>query len=333
MRKARNYVFTINFADGEPTQLLSEEFPSWLTYVVWQLELGEEGTLHYQGYLECRGAQLFTRIQREVPGFEGAHFEVRRGSQEQAIAYAEKEDSRVDGPWHHGEPKAQGARNDLINVKEKLDSGVSLKRVAEENFSSWARYGRAFKEYKRIVTKPRDFKSITFLFIGPPGKGKSTMMEHILPKILGLTAYKAPMKKGSGMYYDDYDGQDILILDEFDGSRMRPEEFNAICDEHECVLPVHGGAGHQMVSKYVFIGTNYLPRQWWKNRNATQLRQTERRIDVVFKMGFKEGPARRAIQYDPQQQCFQSTSPALRLDGPVVSGYFDQHGRYHPKGG
>ena len=76
-------------------------------------------------------------------------------------------------------------------------------------------------------------------------------------------------------------------MDEFDGSRMKPTDFNELCDEHEYVLPVHGSAGHQMVSKYIFIGSNYLPKQWWKNRNPHQLRQTTRRIDAVFKVGFE----------------------------------------------
>lgn len=307
--KARNYVFTINFEDGNVTNLVPEvDFPPWLTYVVWQLELGEGNVLHYQGYLECRGAQLFTRI-KEVPGFERAHFEVRRGTQAQAIEYAKKADTRVDGPWEWGEVKEQGKRNDLLEVKIKIDLKRPLREVQEEHFGTMIRYGRAIKEYKRTITKPRDFKSKVFLFIGPPGKGKSTLMRLIASQLGSV--YKAPMKKGSGQYYDDYDGQDVFILDEFDGDRMRPTEFNEVCDEHECVLTVHGGAGHQMVSKYIFIGTNYLPRQWWKNRNAVQLRQTTRRIDVVFRVGFREGPVRRRVDFDPATGVFASASRNL----------------------
>jgi len=107
MSRARNYMFTINFGDAQVTELLPEEFPEWMTFVVWQLECGEEGTMHYQGYVECSGKRSFAAIQ-SVPGFEGCHLEVRRGTQGQAIAYCEKDDdTRVDGPWRHGEPKQQ----------------------------------------------------------------------------------------------------------------------------------------------------------------------------------------------------------------------------------
>ena len=134
-----------------------------------------------------------------------------------------------------------------------------------------------------MITKPRDFKTAVFLFVGPPGRGKSTLMTHIAAKMGSV--YRAPQAKGSGCYFDDYDGQDVFILDEFDGASMQPTMFNTLADRFECVLPVHGGAGHQMVSKVLFVGSNYIPKYWWRKRNANQLLQTTRRIDVIFKVG------------------------------------------------
>jgi hypothetical protein len=285
-RKARNVFFTINFADAEVTDLLTEEFPEWVKYMVWQLECGEEGVMHYQGYMECQGQKYFHQI-KEIPGFERSHLEVRRGNQAEAVNYCMKEDTRVDGPWEYGtksEVGGKGHRSDLLEIQGKLMQGISLKRLADEHFSSCIRYGRAFKDYKRTHTAPRDFKSIVILIVGPSGKQKSTLA-RLIGKALG-SVYQAPMPKGSGMYYDDYDGEDVFFLDEFDGNRMRPTEFNMLCDEGQHILPVHGGAGHQFVSKFILICSNYLPSEWWKKRNAGQVRQTTRRIDFVFKRGF-----------------------------------------------
>ena len=120
-------------------------------------------------------------------------------------------------------------------MQVKILRGVSLKRVHDENFGTMIRYGKAIKEYKRTITKPRNFKSKVFLFIGPPGKGKSTLMK-LIGQALG-SFYKAPAPKESGAYYDDYDGEDVFMMDEFDGSRMKPTDFNELCDEHEYVLP------------------------------------------------------------------------------------------------
>lgn len=168
----------------------------------------------------------------------------------------------------------------LSEVKKLLDGGANLKRVADEAFGLFLRHEKGLKQYKRMITPPRDFKSIVFLFVGPAGSGKTRLMLQ-WAKAIG-TYYVAPAAKGSGCYYDDYDGQDVLILDEFDGASMKPTFFNVVCDRYECVLPIHGGAGHQLVSKFIFIGSNYLPKYWWRGRKASQLKQTTRRIDYTL---------------------------------------------------
>lgn len=282
--QARNYMFTVNFSKGFFRLLDPSLWAGSISYCVYQLEMGAQGTLHFQGYLECIGKRSFHQL-HELEGLEEAHFEVRRGSQEAAIRYCTKKDETyLEGEWEWGEKKAQGSRSDLFEIQQKLDQRVPMSVISADHFASSARHHKWFREYRRIQTAPRSKKSVVFLFIGPPGQGKSTLMKLIASRV--GTYYVAPQPKGSGIYFDDYDNQDVFILDEFDGRTMQPTYFNVLCDEHECVLPTHGGAGHQMVSKFIFIGTNYLPRQWWKNRNAVQIKQTTRRIDVVFKVGF-----------------------------------------------
>jgi len=286
-QRQRNYVFVVNFPDGVFRLLDCALWEGVVKYCIYQLECGSDtGTLHFQGYLECVGKRSWKQL-HELPGLESASFQTRHGTGPEAREYCKKKDETyVEGPWEWGEMKAPGTRNDLLDIQAKMDDGVSHTRLAQENFSSWTRYHKAFREYKRIITKPRNFKTRIVLFVGPPGQGKSTLMKLIAGRIGSV--YKVPQPKGSGTYFDDYDSQDVVMFDEFDGHFMKPTMFNEICDEHECVLPVHGGAGHQLTSKFIFIGSNYLPRQWWKNRNASQIKQTTRRIDVVFKVGFKD---------------------------------------------
>jgi len=288
--QARNALFTqfLETSSASGGVLMPDDWPD-VAFCTWQLEsCPDTGKLHYQGYVEFVGKKTWNWCHTHLSGLETAHFERRRGTQAQAIAYCNKLDSRADGPWQYGEARAQGARSDLVDIKRKIDDGVAINSLYDEHFGSMIRYKRQFIEYKRVTTSSRSLKTKTFLFVGPPGKGKSTLMK-VLARYLGRV-YVQPFKKGSGLYFDDYDGEDVMIIDEFDGDVMTPKMFNAIADEHPCVLPVHGGAGHQMVSRYLFLGSNYAPQSWWKKRNASQLRQTTRRIDVVFKVGLEPNP-------------------------------------------
>jgi len=165
-------------------------------------------------------------------------------------------------------------------VKKDIDDGVNFSTIANNHFSSYIRYGRGFKEYKRLRQAPRSEKTIVCCIYGPSGVGKSRFATQFA-KVLG-PCYKVPQPKGSGLYWDDYDGQPVVFLDEMDGNFMTPTFFNTLCDRYECVVPVHGGAGHQMVARYIIICSNYHPRYWWRKRSASQLTQTLRRIEMLI---------------------------------------------------
>lgn len=275
------------------------DLPPECGYIVYQEEAAPAtGRAHVQGYIqfpEKRRGTTVSNLLREWfspqngENLGSVHSEPARGSDEDNERYCTKDETRLDGPYRHGirVPRAggRGGRSDLIGIKRKLDDGRSMAEIREDHFGDWIRYGKRLAEYRRISTAPRERKTKCFLFVGPAGTGKSTLMK-LIAKGVG-SVYKVPAKKGSGLYFDDYDGQDVMIVDEFDGNLMPPTFFNLLVDEHECVLPVHGGAGHQMVSGYIFIGSNYAPKYWWRRRTSAQLRQTTRRIDVVFKVGIQ----------------------------------------------
>lgn len=287
LRGVRNYCFTFNNPDG----LLDFTLSPKVTFAVYQLEIGDEGTPHFQGYLELDSAVRMTTI-KEWPLFPNhIHLEARRGTQAHAIRYCVKPDfwrgenipdtTRVEGPWFYGEPKGQGQRNDILEVQRSIRAGASNKRVAEDHFPEWVRFNKSFKEYKRIITPKRNFKPTVILIVGPPGLGKSRFATALC-EYLGST-YKVP-DKHTGFWCDDYDNEDVFFMDEFDGDRMRPKAFNDLADRYECVIPSHGSAGHQLVSKYMVFCSNYMPKYWWKKRSETQLKQTTRRIDWTIKL-------------------------------------------------
>lgn len=141
MATSRSYVFTINNPTIEPEELLeTADGLACIRYIVFQSELGDNGTPHYQGYLELTRPQRITYLRAN---FHPAHYEPRRGTREQARDYAMKEDTRTEGPWESGDWRAGGAgqRTDLTGVVEACKTG-SLKHVAQTHPEAILRYSK-----------------------------------------------------------------------------------------------------------------------------------------------------------------------------------------------
>ena len=90
-QQSTNWLFTIN----NPT---SNDIPrTWsdVRYCVWQLEAGENGTPHLQGYVVLEKKKRLGGMKR----LDGqAHWEIRKGTHAQAKKYCQKEETRKDGP-------------------------------------------------------------------------------------------------------------------------------------------------------------------------------------------------------------------------------------------
>lgn len=68
------------------------------------------GAIHWQGYLELTESRRWPQIIQEAPILVGAHWEKRKGTQQQAIDYCKKVESQIAGPFEHGSPAgARGA--------------------------------------------------------------------------------------------------------------------------------------------------------------------------------------------------------------------------------
>lgn len=292
MTQARNYVFTINFADGEVTVLLPEEFPEWLTYAVWQLELGHENNvIHYQGYLECSGKKSMSQI-HAVPGFERSALQVRRGTQAQAVTYASKGDTRIDGPWFHGEPKEQGKRSDLVALKRAIDEGAPDTKLWDDYFSSMTRYHKSFTTYKRVKAPKRDWITRFIVIIGPSGIGKSRMAREMFPN-----AYW----KSNSKWWDDYDAQSDVVWDEFQG-QYPFRDLLRILDSSPLSVECKGSHVNFNAS-FVCFTSNYHPRDWYD--------------PVSIKVGWDDSPLRRRLL---------DFGEIVQL-GPVPDGRMDLGGR------
>ncbi len=243
-RRLRNFVFTINNPDEESKTSI-EALDS--TYVIYQLERGENGTPHYQGYCELRKQTAFATVRDALPR---SHLEPRRGSQAQAIEYCRKEDSRVDGPWSTGAPKSQGARVDLEEIRQSIDNGKSLRDIARDDFAKWCQYRRAFAEYRSLIEEKRSWKTKVVWIYGPTGTGKSRQAHEEAPE-----AYVKP----PGKWFDGYNGEDDVIIDDFRAEDIPFSLLLQITDRYPMDVEVKGGF-RNWKPKRIFITSNFKPQ-------------------------------------------------------------------------
>lgn len=250
LTRSRFWCFTLNNPDGNLDVDLDI---APVRYAVWQLEVGEEGTEHFQGYLELATAQRLSFLQNLIPG---GHFEQRRRTAVAARLYCMKEEGRREGPWEIGvfSAEGQGKRNDLLDIKRKLDQGTSEVTIAEEHFGSWLRYNKGFKEYKRMKTTPRDHKTIVTYLYGKPGLGKSRKAHEDLPNAHWLTP---PKDKSSAAWWTDYDNNDAVVIDDF-FAWLPWNLLLRIMDRYPLTVEAKG-TNYQFIATKLYITSNHLP--------------------------------------------------------------------------
>lgn len=252
---SRSYVFTLNNPLDDAKDKLESAFKdvdSAVRYAIWQGETGEQGTPHLQGYIEFTRPVRLPHCAVLIPR---AHFEPRRGTREQAIAYCSKQETRTCGPYEFGESRAggQGKRNDLLSLKTAIDHGATEKEIADLDFGAWCRNYRAFERYRRLQSTQTDRPISVEVLIGPPGSGKSRS---------ALARYPGAYWKPRGLWWDGYERQTVVVIDEYYGW-LPWDTLLRILDRYPLILETKGG-GVNYQATHVVITTNRSPRQWYK---------------------------------------------------------------------
>lgn len=286
--KLRNYCFTL-FAEPDDGPLeagqrfvnlieSSSGFPC-CRFMVGQLEqCPETERLHLQGYFELTRPQRITWIKANWPGFDRAWFEPRRGTQQEAVAYCEKEESRIDGPWRCGEPTTKGKRSDLDAIALALNAGETVSTVGFNFPSTFMRYGRGIRDYANLVRAliKVDWEMEVIVLWGAPGSGKTSLAKSSFPD-----AYEWMPQRGNTVWWDGYMGEHTIIIDEF--ANNFPYHYALrILGDAGCRVEFKGGTV-QLMAKRIVVTSMDSPLDWWKNMTEHRY-ALYRRIHFCYKL-------------------------------------------------
>ncbi len=278
-QRLTNVCFTLNNPEEEIVYS-----PETMIYLIYQLELSETGTPHFQGYMELKKRTSFAAIKTLI-GSETVHLEARQGTAQQASDYCEKEDTYVAGGQRlkFGELKVTnpGKRNDIVEFKDLVMSGTKRKRdLADSHAGILARYSH-FYETLTLMSRPtRTTELEVILHVGDTGLGKTRAVMDAY--IQDPEFYIAPLSNTT-LWYDHYDAHKTVLLDDFAGaaSHMSLVTLLRLLDRYPVMVPVKGSHTWWLPDK-IYLTTNILPCDWykWENRGQ-QYRALERRITKV----------------------------------------------------
>lgn len=273
----RNICFTWNNYDSTP-----KDNPDWwkrlknLQYGICQLEKAPTtGQLHLQGYLEFKGGKrVNTIVKDELPG---AHLEKRLGSQKQAIDYCKKSESQVDGYWEWGTPKEQGKRTDIDDFLDDLEQTKNLRKTAtkKEYRSTYVKYSRGIDKITTMMLipdEPRSQETEFIVKVGEPGSGKTTST---------MKEYPGAYWKAAGKWWDKYQGQDTVVLDEFVGW-IPYHELMRLGDSTPLDLEIKGDTVNFIAKRAILI-SNKMPWDWYNyDQHKLDKASLFRRIKVIY---------------------------------------------------
>lgn len=238
-----------------PSAEVIATFKDMVGYLVFQQEkCPDTERLHYQGYAEFVKQNTLASLKKIDASI---HWEPRRGTAKEASDYCKKVDTRVAGPWEHGEMKTPGVRTDIIAFREAIKKGSTTTELIETHPMEMARFTRFYSIVKTSVRPESWGKIAVHLHLGLPGTGKTSSS-----RILGSKSYwECPLKGSKQLWFDGYDGQYNVLMDEFSG-QLPLTELLRLLQPGPLQVPTKGG--HTWWNpKRIFMTTNVHPRDWY----------------------------------------------------------------------
>lgn len=260
--RSNSWVFTLNNpTDEERTAFAAFEsagLPRHIKFLIYQEERGHnEGTIHFQGYLETDNTYPKSWL---INNFNGrAAYDKRRGTQEEAIAYCCKEDTRVPEGMsgRYGEPRGNRvpgeAKEKAKTTLDQLRRGEIRYRDIDSETLLYPGFNNAAARILCDMLGPRRNVEVITI-IGGSGIGKSFACYEYCGR--NLVTYS-----GNGWFGGASTEGDNLLFDEFTGG-IRFDDFLKMLDGYPMQLPVKGGFFPAHYTR-VFITSNVMPELWW----------------------------------------------------------------------
>lgn len=273
-------VFTLpNWTQPELDHLQSMDC-RWL--VIGKETCPTSGTPHLQGAVIFSTQRTFSQI-KTMLGLR-AHFEQMHGPPAASLAYCSKEDLN---PFVKGDLPEPGKRNDLHTVTERILAGSTLREIAlDADIGAVAivKFYRGLTTFRSLVQPERTEPPKVFWIFGPTGVGKTRCCFDAGRRLQSRSESGIWISSGSLRWFDGYDSQEVVILDDFRTKHLQFSFFLRLLDRYPMQVEVKG-TFVRWLPKYIFITCPTEPDECFATRKEhlpEDMRQLTRRITQVY---------------------------------------------------
>lgn len=303
MAQKRRFAFTWN---NYPTEKgknkfgKEEEDEAWMKclkdtkykYIIIGKEVAPTtGTPHLQGYFEFKSGKRFDTIEKICKGIK---LIPAKGNAKQNRDYCckgeqskeEWEEFGINGPnyglnadtWEDGDMSEQGKRMDLEEAMSDIKSGMKELDFFETHPMVMFRYPKACDRYRILCEKDRmkgfNKKEVSVLW-GETGTGKTRSAIELFPDAFIVSSTQ------TGLWWDGYDGEETVILDEFRDNAVGLSQLLRILDGYYCQVPIKGGS-RTLCAKNIIITSNTNPQSWYHGCDKKSRLALFRRFDTIL---------------------------------------------------
>lgn len=282
MSQGKNWCFTIN-ADEDAGEHIIWQTPgvgcplAWfdagdIDYMICQIE--RVAHVHIQGYIQFKNNKRLAALKKIS---KTAHWELRRGTHSEARDYCKKPDSRVNGPWEFGtERDNQGKRSDLEAIGALVKAKKTDYEIVEELGACASRFSKQINFLRFTYNEKDSDRQLqgvkVYVLYGATGTGKTYAAVNAIAGNVDYYICEAPSHSSSKVWFDGYQGQKTLILDDFAGSFCAFRFLLRLLDVYKLKIEIKGGHAWAVWTTVV-ITSNTHPAGWYEHMDTTPLRR------------------------------------------------------------
>ncbi|AUF34964.1 putative replication-associated protein [Idotea virus IWaV278] len=291
---SKRFCFTHFGCPDEFTNILQARSPLCTKWIVQQ-ERGQaegkapleganaqNGGLHLQGYIHTKRVYTFAQFLRIWPV---SHVEAAQGTEAQNYLYCRKNETftgkyrlAMEGSvWSRDVQRLQAkSRKDaeMQAIVDKIKQGATTADIARNNTAYFIRHCNgipaAVRHHQPAAPATRPVHVI--LLKGSTGTGKSYWARQLATYQRKRLYCKQIQQDTDTQWFDGYDGQEILLLDDFGRKQIGYRQLLTYLDIYALKVQIKGDTVDARWN-YVIITTNEEIQEWYPNEDIAPLRR------------------------------------------------------------